>query len=247
MPTYAQLQACNPQAFTEAGQTYQRMSQGFARVRAAFQQGLAVLDANWQGAAKEIVASRGRHLDGGLVASGQEADSTAQVLMTLGTALTAAKVSLGTAVTTAHGVGLVVTPDGSVFNPNPVYNQAGNAMLGPVRAMITAAVAAGTAADTAAAGRIATLAAGKLIVTFGSKGGAAPAIIQEVAAVATGQTATDGPDTAAVIAARVASRADFGSLGPVERAVIDQVIAPDGIIGSEGLAEWTRRQKSPEA
>jgi hypothetical protein len=243
MPSYAQLQACNPHAFTEAGQTYQRMSQGFAKVRAAFQKGMAVLDANWQGAAKELVASRGKHLDGGLVASGQEADSTAQVLMTLGKALTTAQASLKAAVATAHGVGLIVTPDGTVVNPNPAFNHAGNAMLGPVTAMITAAVAAGTAADAAAAGKIGTLAAGKLITTFGSKGGAAPAIIQEVAAIATGQSKVDGPDTAAVIAARIASRADFGSLGPVERAVIDQVIAPSGIIGSEGLAEWTRRRK----
>ena len=68
---------------------------------------------------------------------------------------------------TAHGVGLVVTPSGDVPNPNPVYNQAGNAMLGPVRAMIAAAVAGGTAADAAAAGRIGALAAGKLVTTFG--------------------------------------------------------------------------------
>jgi hypothetical protein len=59
MPSYAQLTACDPQAFIEAGQTYQRMAQGFARVRAAFGKGMAVLDANWQGAAKDIVTVAG--------------------------------------------------------------------------------------------------------------------------------------------------------------------------------------------
>jgi hypothetical protein len=243
MPSYAQLSSCNPHAFVEAGQTYQRMAQGFGRVRAAFQQGMAVLDANWQGAAKELMTGRGRHLDGGLTASGQEADSTGQVLITLGQALTTAQTSLKAAVATAHGVGLIVTPSGDVFNPNPVYNQAGNAMLGPVRAMITAAVAAATAADTAAAGKIGVLAGGKLIATFGSQGGKAAAAVQQVAAVATGQTPVDSPSTAATIAARIAAQADFGHLGPVERAVIDRVTAPDGIIGSEGLAAWTARRK----
>jgi hypothetical protein len=247
MPSYAQLTACNPHAFIEAGQTYQRMAQGFARVRAAFRQGMAVLDANWQGAAKEIMTNRGTHLDGGLVASGQEADSTGQVLVTLGHALTTAQTSLRAAVGTAHGVGLIVTPSGDVFNPNPVYNQPGNAMLGPVRAMILAAVAAATAADAAAAGKIGALAAGKLIATFGSQGGKAATIVQEVASVATGQTTVDSPGTAATIAARVASRADFGHLGPVERAAIDRVTAPNGIIGSEGLAAWTARRKAGSA
>ena len=243
MPSYAQLTACNPQAFIEAGQTYQRMAAGFGRVRAAFGKGMAVLDANWQGAAKDIVTGRGLHLDGGLVAGGQEADSTGQVLLTLGHALVTAQTSLRAAVATAHGVGLIVTPTGDVFNPNPVYNQPGNAMLGPVRAMIAAAVAAATAADAAAAGKIGALAAGKLIATFGSDGGKAAAIVQEIAPIATGETRVDGPGTAAAIAARVASRADFGHLGPVEREVIDRVTAPTGIIGSEGLAEWTRRQQ----
>jgi hypothetical protein len=67
--------------------------------------------------------------------------------------------------------------------------------------------------------------------------------VQEVAAVATGRTTVDGPRTAATIAALVAARADFGHLGPVEREVIDRVTAPSGVIGSEGLAEWTRRQQ----
>lgn len=243
MPTYAQLTACDPHAFVEAGQTYQRMAQGFGKVRAAFQKGMSVLDANWQGAAKDIVSGKGLHLDGGLGASGQEADSTGQVLMTLGKALATAQTSLRTAVATAHGVGLIVTPDGSVFNPNPVYNQPGNAMLGPVRVMITAAVAAATAADAAAAGKIATLAAGKLIATFGSNGGTGATVVQEIAAVATGQTKVDSPTTAAALAARIAGRADFGHLGDVERAVIDKVVAPTGIIGSERLAAWTARRK----
>jgi hypothetical protein len=243
MPSYAQLTACDPHAFIEAGQTYQRMAAGFGRVRAVFQRGMAVLDANWQGAAKDVVAGRGLHLDGGLAASGQEADSTGQVLVTLGHALVTAQASLRAAVATAHGVGLIVTPTGDVFNPNPVYNQPGNAMLGPVRAMIAAAVTAATAADAAAAGKIGALAAGKLIATFGSDDGKVAAIVQEVAPIATGETTVDGPGTAATIAARVASRADFGHLGPVEREVIDRVTAPTGMIGSEGLAEWTRRQK----
>ncbi|HST63836.1 MAG TPA: hypothetical protein VLM05_01495, partial [Mycobacteriales bacterium] len=81
---------------------------------------------------------------------------------------------------------------------------------------------------------------------FGSKGGQAATVVQEIASVATGHTPVDSPSTAATIAARVAARADFGHLGPVERAVIDQVTAPDGIIGSEGLAAWTaRRKKEP--
>ena len=251
MPSYAQLTACNPAAFVEAGQTYQRMAQGFARVRGVFQQGMAVLDGNWQGAAKQLMSARGTHLDGGLVASGQEADSTGQVLMTLGKALATAQTSLRAAVTTAHGVGLIVTPDGSVFNPNPVHNQPGNAMIAPVRAMIAAAVAAATAADAAAAGKIGMLAAGKLITTFGSQGGQAATVVQEIAAVATGQTKVDSPATAVTLAARVAARADFGHLGEVERAVIDRVTAPTGIIGSEGLAAWTARRKQdtgdPEA
>lgn len=243
MPSYAQLSAGNPHAFVEAGQTYQRMAQGFARVRTAFQQGMAVLDANWQGAAKEIMTSRGQHLDGGLTASGQEADSTGQVLVTLGQALSTAQTSLRAAVATAHGAGLIVTPSGDVFNPNPVYNQAGNAMIGPVRAMIAAAVAAATAADAAAAGKIAVLAGGKLIATFGSQGGKAATVVQQIAAVATGRSCVDSPGTAATIAARVAAQAGSGHLGPVERAVIDQVTAPNGIIGSEGLAAWTARGK----
>jgi hypothetical protein len=243
MPSYAQLSACDPHAFLQAGQTYQRMAQGFGRVRTAFQQGMAVLDTNWQGAAKEIMTSRGQHLDGGLTASGHEADSTGQVLVTLGHALSTAQTSLRAAVATAHGVGLIVTPSGDVVNPNPVYNQAGNAMLGPVRAMIAAAVAAATAADAAAAGKIAVLAGGKLIAAFGSQGGKAAAVVQQIASVATGQSPVDSPGTAATIAARVAAQADFGHLGPVERAVIDQVTAPNGIIGSEGLAAWTARRK----
>jgi hypothetical protein len=67
--------------------------------------------------------------------------------------------------------------------------------------------------------------------------------VQQVAPIATGETNVDGPGTAATIAARIASRADIGHLGPVEREIIDRVTAPTGIIGSEGLAEWTRRQK----
>ena len=243
MPAYAQLTAGNPQAFIEAGQTYQRMAAGFGRVRAAFRAGMAVLDADWQGAAKDAVTGRGLHLDGGLDASGQEAGSTGQVLVTLGHALVTAQTSLRAAVTTAHGVGLIVTPTGDVVNPDPVYNLAGNAMLGPVRAMIAAAVAAATAADAAAAGKIGALAAGKLIATFGgSDGGKVATVVQEVAAVATGETTVDGAGPATAIAARVASRADLGRLGPVEREVIDRVTAPTGVIGSESLADWTRRR-----
>jgi hypothetical protein len=243
VPSYAQLAACNPHAFIEAGQTYQRMAQGFGRVRAAFQKGMQVLDANWQGAAKDVVTGKGRHLDDGLVASGQETDSTGQVLITLGNALTTAQTSLRAAVATAHGVGLVVTPDGTVFNPNPVYNQPGNAMLGPVRTMIAAAVAAATAADAAAAGKIGVLAGGKLIATFGSQGGNAAAVVQQVAGLATGETRIESPTDAAKYAARLAGEADIGHLGTVERDVIDTVTAPNGIIGSEGLAEWTARRK----
>ena len=119
MPSYAQLTACDPHAFIEAGQTYQRMVQGFGRARAAFQQGLAVLDGNWQGAAKDVVTGRGHHLDGGLVAGGQEADSTGQVLLTLGHALVTAQTSLRTAVASAHGVGLIVTPTRPRPPPTP--------------------------------------------------------------------------------------------------------------------------------
>lgn len=245
MPSYAQLVACDPQAFVSAGQAYQRMAQGFGRVRAAFQQGMAVLDANWVGVAKDTVLGRSRHLDGGLAAGGQEADQTGQTLVTLGQALAAAQASLRTAVATAHGVGLVVTPSGDVFNPNPVHNQPGNAMLGPVRAMIAAAVAAGTAADSAAAGRIGVLAAGKLVSTFGSGGSGSAAVVQQVAAVATGQSPVDGPRTAAVIAARVAGQADFGALGPVDRRAIDEVVGPVGVIGAAGLADWLARRPPP--
>lgn len=243
MPSYAQLTACNPHAFIEAGQTYQRMAQGFARVQTAFQKGMAVLDANWQGAAKEMMTSRGQHLDGGLGASGQEADSTGQVLVTLGQALTTAQTSLRAAVATAHGVGLIVTPTGDVFNPNPVYNQAGNAMLVPCRTMIAAAVAAATAADAAAAGKIGMLAAGKLIATFGSQGGTGAAVVQQIAAVATGQTKVDTPTSAALTAARTAVQSGVGNMGSVERGVINEVIAPDGVIGTGSLAEWTARKK----
>lgn len=244
MPSYAQLVACNPQAFVDAGTTYQRMAQGFGRVRAAFQQGMAVLDANWVGAAKDLMTGRGRHLDGGLVASGQESDQTGQVLITLGQALATAQASLRAAVATAHGVGLIVTPSGDVFNPNPVYNQAGNAMLGPVRAMIAAAVAAGTAADATAAGRIGVLAGGKLVSTFGSGGGQSATVLPAVAEIATGQSPVDGPRTAAAIAARVAARPGFGRLGPVDRREIDEVLGPVGVIGAAGLAEWTARRRA---
>src|ERR1700750_2684782 len=102
MPSYAQLTACNPQAFIEAGQTYQRMAAGFGRVRAAFGTAMAVLGANWQGAAKDVATDRGLHLDGGLAAGGQEADSTGTVLLTLGHALVTAQTSLRAAVATAH-------------------------------------------------------------------------------------------------------------------------------------------------
>jgi hypothetical protein len=187
MPSYAQLTTCNPQAFIEAGQTYQRMAAGFGRVRATFGTAMAVLDANWQGAAKDVVTGRGLHLDGGLAAGGQEADSTGTVLLTLGHALVTAQTSLRAAVATAHGVGLVVTPTGDVVNPDPVYNQPGNAMLGPVRAMIAAAVAAATAADAAAAGKIGALAAGKLIATFGSDGGKAAAVAPTAAVAGPGR------------------------------------------------------------
>jgi hypothetical protein len=182
------------------------------------------------------------------VASGQEADQTGQVLVSLGHALATAQASLRTAVATAHGVGLVVTPSGDVINPNPVYNQAGNAMLGPVRAMIAAAVAGGTAADAAAAGRIGALAAGKLVTTFGPGGGQPAAVLQAVADVATGQSPVDGPRTAAVIAARVAARPELGTLGPVDRRKIDEVLGPAGVIGAAGLADWlARRTPGPPA
>lgn len=244
MPSYAQLVACDAQAFVSAGEAYQRMAQGFGKVRAAFASGMSVLEGNWTGAARDAVLGRGRHLDGGLTASGQEADQTGQVLVTLGKALATAQASLATARATATGVGLVVTPSGDVVNPNPVYNQAGNAMLAPVRAMITAAVVAGTAADTAAAGKIATLAVGKLVTTFGSGSGSSAAVIQQVAAVATGQSPVDGPRTAEVIAARLAGRPDFGTLGPVDRAEIDEILGPTGVIGTAGLTAWLARQRT---
>lgn len=244
MPSYAQLVACDAQAFVSAGEAYQRMAQGFGTVRAAFASGMAVLEGNWAGAARDAVLGRGRHLDGGLTASGQEADQTGQVLVTLGRALAAAQASLRAAKLTATGVGLIVTPSGDVINPNPAFNHAGNAMLGPVRAMIAAAVVAGTAADTAAAGKIAMLAAGKLVTTFGSGSGSA-AVIQQVAAVATGQSPVDGPRTAEVIAARLAGQADFGSLGPVDRSEIDEILGPTGVIGTAGLTSWLARQRSP--
>jgi hypothetical protein len=117
MPSYAQLTTCNPQAFIEAGQTYQRMAAGFGRVRATFGTAMAVLDANWQGAAKDVVTGRGLHLDGGLAAGGQEADLTGTVLLTLGHALVTAQTSLRAAVATAHGVGLIVTPTGTCSTP----------------------------------------------------------------------------------------------------------------------------------
>ncbi len=247
MPSYAQLVACDPQAFVSAGQTYQRMAQGFGRVRAAFASGMAVLEGNWTGAARDAVLGRGRHLDGGLTASGQEADRTGQVLVTLGKALAAAQTSLRAAKATAMGVGLVVTPTGAVFNPNPVHNQPGNAMLGPVRGMIAAAVAAGTAADTAAAGKIAMLAGGKLISTFGSGSGGTATVVQQVASIATGQSPVDGPRTAEVIAARLAGQPGFGSLGAVDRREIDEVLGPTGVIGAAGLADWLARRDSDPA
>lgn len=244
MPTYAQLAACNPQAFVEAGTTYQRMAQGFGRVQQVFSRGIQVLDADWAGAAKDLAMRRGRHLDGGLVAGGQEANQTGQVLVTLGRALTAAQGSLRAAVATAHGVGLIVTPTGDVINPNPVYNQPGNAMLGPVRAMIAAAVAAGTAADTAAAGKIGVLAAGKLVTAFGSQGGSTAAVVQQVAAVATAPSTSDAGSAARTIARRLASTPDFGRLGSVDRGDIDRVVAPTGVIGADGLAAWTARRRA---
>ena len=242
MPTYAQLLACNPTAFTEAGQTYKRMAEGFGKVQQTFSQGMKLLSGqNWAGAARDAVIKKGTHLDGGLQASGQETNSTAQVLTPLGQALQTAQASLRTAIATAHGVGLIVTPDGNVFNPNPVYNQAGNAMLGPVRGMIAAAVAAGTAADTAAAGKIATLAAGKLIGTFGSQAGRGGQVVQQIASIATGQTKVDTPGSAAVIAARVAGAPDFGTMAPVVRDSIDEVIKPSGTIGGDSIQAWVRR------
>jgi hypothetical protein len=245
MPTYAQLMACNPHAFTEAGQTYQRMAYGFGRAQQAFSAGMKVLSGSvWTGAGRDAVLKRATHLDGGLTASGDESHSTGQVLITLGQALATAQASLRAAVATAHGVGLIVTPDGTVFNPNPVYNQAGNAMLGPVRAMIAAAVTAGTAADAAATGRIATLAGGKLIATFGSQGGRGAAVVQQIAAVATGQSTVDSPGSAATIAARAAGLPEFGSMEPVVRTAIDKVVNPKGTIGGDSIEAWTERHRS---
>lgn len=241
MPTYAQLQACNPQAFTEAGQTYQKMAQGFAKVQHAFSTATNVMSGNWAGAARDMVLKKAGHLFGGLRSSTEESGSTGQVLIALGAALATAQASLRAAVATAHGVGLVVTPDGSVFNPNPVYNHAGNAMLGPVRAMIAAAVAAATAADSSAAAKIGVLAGGKLISTFGASGGTGATAVEQVAAVASGQSRIDGPGSAAVIAARVAGAPDFGSMGPVVRDTIDEVIKPTGTIGGNSIQAWVRR------
>jgi hypothetical protein len=247
MPTYAQLMACNPQAFTEAGQTYQRMAQSFGKVQQVFSAGMKVLSSDaWVGAARDAAMKTGTHLDGGLTASGQETNSTGQVLVTLGQALTAAQASLRSAVATAHGVGLIVTPDGNVVNPNPVYNHAGNAMLGPVRAMIAAGVAAGTAADSAAAGKIATLAAGKLVATFGSKGGRGGAVVQQIAAVATGQSTVDTPGSAAITAARAAGLPDFGTMGTVVRDAIDKVVGPTGTIGVDSIQAWTERHRGEQ-
>jgi hypothetical protein len=111
--------------------------------------------------------------------------------------------------------------------------------------MIAAAVVAGTAADSAAAGRIAVLAGGKLVSTFGSGGGRTAAVLQEVAAVATAQSAGAGPRAAEVIAARLARQADFGSLGPVDRREIDEILGPTGVIGAAGLSTWLARRPSP--
>ena len=109
--------------------------------------------------------------------------------------------------------------------------------------MIAAAVAAGTAADAAAAGKIGVLAAGKLVATFGSGGGQAAAVVQAVAAVATGAVACRTVrGTAAAIAARVAARPTSARSGPVDRREIDQVVGPIGIIGAAGLAEWLARR-----
>jgi hypothetical protein len=256
VPSFAQLLHCQPQAFIEAGQTYQRMAQGFGTVQQAFSRAAAVLSGDvWSGLARDQAIRRALHLDGGLRAGGEETNGTGRVLVTLGQALTAAQTSLRTAIATARGVGLVVTPTGQVFNPNPVYNHAGNAMLGPTRAAIAAAVAAATAADSAAAGKIAVLAGGKLISTFSAEAGQVVGAVQQVAAVATAPDTGGGSTSAEAIAQRRATVVDLGPLGRVDRSDIDRVVGaagalgssgvlgPTGVIGAAGLAAWTARRR----
>jgi hypothetical protein len=192
MPSYAQLMACMPQTFVQAGETYRRMAEGFGRVQSIFERGMRVLDCDvWSGVAKQQANQRAGQLRGGLAAGGNEANKTGQVLVTLGHALQAAQTQLRTAVATATGAGLIVTPDGNVINPNPAFNHVGNAMIGPVRAMITAAVVQATAADTAAAGQIARLAVGELVSTFG--GGKAATVARSMPGIGTAPTTPRTP------------------------------------------------------
>ena len=178
MVSFQQLMSCQPQKFTEAGQTYRRMAEGFGKVEGIFKQANQIISGtpNWSSVAQQAALNRSTTLSKGLQAGGQETNTAGTALTTLGTALTGAQTALRAAVAEAMTGPLIMTPDGQTIIPPWAYSWPAcveelprlQALKAVVDVQIKAALTTATAADMAAAGVIAKLAVGQLIKDFGS-------------------------------------------------------------------------------
>jgi Transglycosylase SLT domain len=178
MVSFQQLMHCQPQKFSEAGQTYRRMAEGFGKVEGVLKQANAVLSNNtdWVGIAQKQALNRSTTLTKGIQAGGQETNAAGTALTTLGTALTTAQTALRAAVAEAMTGPLIMTPEGQTIIPPWAYVYPASveelprlkALKAIVDVQIKAALTSATAADMAAAAAIAKLAIGQLIKDFGS-------------------------------------------------------------------------------
>ncbi len=234
MVSFQQLMACQPQRFTEAGQTYRRMAEGFGRVEGIFRQATRVISGTtqWSGAAQRQALDRANTLGKGLQAGGQETNSAGTALTTLGTALTAAQTALRAAVAEALTGPLIMTPDGQTVIPPWAYSWPAcvaelprlQALKAVVDVQIRAALTAATTADLTAAGAIGTLAVGQLVKDFG--GSRAPAATNP-----TDPNATLGNRQPAV---QPASYQVGPPTAPDTRPEVDGLLAATGGAGTDG-------------
>jgi hypothetical protein len=204
MVAFQQLMSCQPQKFSEAGQTYRRMAEGFGKVEGVFRQANQIISGtpDWTSMAQQAALQRSNTLTKGLQAGGQETNAAGTALTTLGTALTAAQTALRAAVAEAMTGPLVMTPDGQTIIPPWAYSWPAcveelprlQALKTVVDVQIKAALTSATAADMTAAGVIAKLAVGQLIKDFGSS--TAPTSTNT-----TDPNATMGPQTATTLPA----------------------------------------------
>jgi hypothetical protein len=198
MVSFQQLTSCQPQKFSEAGQTYRRMAEGFGKVEGIFRQANQVISgtADWSSIAQQAALKRATTLSKGLQAGGQETNTAGTVLTTLGTALTGAQTALRAAVAEAMTGPLIMTPDGQTIIPPWAYSWPAcveelprlQALKAVVDVQIKVALTTATTADMTAAGALAKLAVGQLIKDFG--GSHAPTSTNQTDPSATMNSAT---------------------------------------------------------